>query len=223
MSKNKESSIKHFVEDVNFFLNSQDSILKWMDEIYYAYMQGYDIREKIINLENVYPGFYRLFLSIFYFDKNSDFISKSELSSENLDKIFELKTRYIGLKDILHRIKREEEGRINSWTTIDRNFSFDLDRNTPQIEITVVSGDKQIFYTKDNIEDIYSLSENIVDSIFSSLEMCQNKNIAIDSESIKAIKSINLEIDKKVKKISEIIEKKNKLKRKQETKKMNKV
>lgn len=223
MSKNKENSIKRFVEDVNIFLNSQDSILKWMDEIYSAYMQGYDIREKFISLENAYPSFFRLFLSIFYFDKNSDFVSKSELSSENLDKLFELKTRYIGLKDILQRIKREEDGRINSWTTIDRNFSFDLERNTPQIELSVVSGDKQIFFTKDNIEDIYSLSEYIVDSVFTSLEMCQNKNISIDTESIKAIKRINLDIDKKLKKISEIIERKKKLKGKQETKKMNKV
>lgn len=222
MSKNKEKSIKLFIEDVNLFINSQDIIIKWMDEIYSAYMQGYDIREKIINLENAYPSFYRLFLSIFYFDKNSDFVSKSELSPENLDKIFELKTRYVGLKDILQRIRREEEGRINSWTTIDRNFIFDLERNTPQIEITVVSGDKQVFYTKDNIEDIYSLSENILDSVFTSLEMCQNKNISIDSDSINTIKKINLEIDKKVKKISEIIERKKKLKRNQETKKMNK-
>jgi len=135
-----------------------------------------------------------------------------------LDKIFELKIRYNVLKDILQRIKREEEGRINSWTTIDRNFSFDLDRNIPQIEFTLFSGDRQIFYTKDNIEDIYSLTDNILDSVLRSLDMCQNKNISIDSESIKNIKRINLNIDKKVKKISEIIEIKKKLKRKQEIK-----
>lgn len=219
MSKKEEKSIKLFVEDVNFFLISQDKIIKLMDDIYSAYMQGCDIRDKIINLDNVFPGFYRLILSIFVFDRDSDFVSKSELSSETLDKIFELKIRYNALKEIIERIKREEEGRINSWTTIDRNFSFDLDRNIPLIEFTIFSGDKQIFYTKDNIEDIYNLTDNILDSVLKSLDMCQNKNISIDSESIKNIKKINQNIDKKVKNISEIIERKKKLKRKQEIKK----
>lgn len=224
MTEDKEMATKRFVEDVDFFLNLQDTILKWLDEINSAYMHGYDIREKIINLENGYPSIYRLLVTVFYLDENSDFFSKSGLSSEKLDKIFELKRRYIGLKDVVKRIQREEDGRINSWTTIDEKFSFDFDENMPRIEFKVYSGDKQIFYTKDDIDDVYSLSERMLDSVLTSIDICQDKNISFDSELIENIKTVTLDIDKNVKKISEIIGKIEKTEKKvKKTKQRNKV
>lgn len=214
MANDEEEVIKLFVEDVDLFLDLQDTILKWLDEINSAHIRGYDVQDKIINLENIYPSIYRLFLSVFSLDKTSGLIIKSGLSSEKLDKIFELKRRYIGLIDVVKRIKREENGRINSWTTIDQKFSFDLDRNTPQIELKLTSGDKQIFYTKDDINDLYSLSEMMLDSVLTSLEMCQEKNISFDLELNEQIKKATLDIDKKVKKISEIIGKMEKTEKK---------
>ena len=214
MAEDEEEAIRLFVEDVELFLDLQDTILKWLDEINSAHIRGYDISEKIINLENTYPGIYRLFLAVFYLDKTSDLINKSGLSSEKLDKIFELKRRYTGLIDVVQRIKREVNGRINSWTTIDQKFSFDLERNTPQIEFKITSGDKQIFYTKDDIDDVYSLSEKMLGSVLTSLEMCQDKNISFDSDLNDHIKKVTLDIDKNVKKISEIIEKMEKTEKK---------
>lgn len=207
MAESEDKEIKTFVEDVNLFLDSQETILESLDDIYIAYLHGHDIREKITHLRNAFPEIYRLFIAVLTMSEKSDFVKKSKLSSEKRDKIFDLKRRYNGLKGMAVRLSKEADGRINSWSNTREGWSFDFNRNMPQIEFKIFSGDKQVFYTKDDIDDIYKLSYNMLRSVLASIVICQDKSLSLTPELIAELKKVTRDIEKMVKKTSEVIEK----------------
>jgi hypothetical protein len=99
------------------------------------------------------------------------FVSVHESSPpSDTDPFIQAAHRYSPIARVWHDLRLVNIGRTNHWVTVVHDRYFDLDTGIPQVELRVLSYSKQLFHTKDDIDDIMYLGELFIRQAIEALD-----------------------------------------------------
>ena len=167
-----------FITDVNWFYGASETVFKYFDEIYNNYIRGNDVQENLktfLERNQLFDFFKIVFLQEKTF---KEWIGKAEIQEEKRNKIFEFRDRYSALNtDLTLLILKNALGVINSWTHITSEYSFSMDRNVPMVDMKFLFGEKEIFHTKRDIDDVCELAKEAQSKVKDCLVTIKSENI----------------------------------------------
>lgn len=198
-----------FVMDIKAFSNSREFITAYLNEMYANFLHGRDIQEQLTNLRNASPRAFRLIASMIANEEEAfnDLVTKANLSEDEKTEMVKLRHAYKDLEKPIVRLVANARGTINHWTGFtDVKYSFNYNREVPQVEFKVFSFDKQIYHSKDDIDDIYKLSRAFHGFVLKSLNMLKESNLKFNPDLLDTIKDIASDVEKDNKAILSIVE-----------------
>lgn len=200
-----------FISDVNRFYEASDTFFAYFDEIYNSYIKGNDIQE-ILKTFFDRNGLFNFFKYLFFQEKDfREWIAKAEIQDEKKDKIFKFRDRYLALHtELALLLLNKNFGIINPWSRITSEYIISLSRNVPMIDMKFLFGEKEIFHTKCDIDNVCVLAKEAQSKVKDCIVTIKSENIK--AKVINDIKKATEDIERDAKEILDIIgeiEKKN--------------
>lgn len=209
MSEEEKEQIEGFTKDAKAFLEARRQVLDFLDGLHIDFLNGKDIGEK---LESFFLGvsseIRRMVTQAITINEEgfNDLRNKSELSKEEKEEIVKLRDTYqILSKPIAKFLLERENNVINHWTTIMPKGYLDYSRNMPQIEFKIFSFDKQTYYSKEDIDDIYEMTGTLQEIILDNLKMLKERDVHLDHDLISNLNEVASKINEHSREILEIL------------------
>lgn len=116
-----------------------------------AYLSGTDVREQLLSV-NAVDDFQQL-LSLL-----AETQAYTSPLSQPSSPIRQAVLRYTPLIKFWRDLRLEMQGRINHWVHVKTGRYYNIHTNYPQVELHLFSNTKEIFHTRDDIDDVLKLS-----------------------------------------------------------------
>lgn len=210
MSEEEEKErIEAFTKDAKAFIDARRQVLDFLNDLQIDFLNGKDIGEKLerfaIGASSEIRRMVTQAITISE-DGFNDVLNKSELSKDEKEEIVKLRETYQILKKPIAKFLKEREGNvIDHWTTIRQKGYLDYSRNMPQIEFKIFSFDKQTYYTKEDIDDIYEMTRALQEIILDNLKMLKEIDVHFDHDLISNLNEAGSKINEHSKDILEIL------------------
>lgn len=149
-------------------------------------------------------GLAREFLS----ENIENLLTKAEdekLEASDINNMRKLHQWLTPLKDDFTSVHRRKLGRENSWTRFDHGFSYDIKNHIPRVNLSVFSGSRKIFYTFDDVDDVFKLGVNIATLAGAALEHCNNEGLNVHHGVLEGIKDTVKTLKTVVEKVESIV------------------
>lgn len=210
MSEEEKEQIGRFTKDAKAFVEVRRQVLDFLDGLHRDFLNGKDIGEKlerfVIGAPSEIPRVVTQAITISEEGFN-DALNKSKLSKEEIEEIVKLRDTYQILKKPIAKFLSEIGSNIiNHWTDIKSSEGYlDYSRNMPQIELKIFSFDKQTYYSKEDIDDIYGMTGALQEIILENLKMLKESDVHLDHDLISNLNEFALKINEHSGEILEIV------------------
>ena len=142
-----------------------------------SYLVGENIREILVSLTRV-DAFRELL------DLLADSLDSATDSTQPTTDLIPTAAvlRYTPLIKFWRDVRLALDGRINHWISIRPDSYVDTDRGYPQVELRVFSHAREIFHTKDDVDDVLALAVGIATACTESVESARQTRCTIPPE-----------------------------------------
>lgn len=169
---------KRLQDDFRQLIIIKDVIEKYLNRLISEMLDGKDVIESLQQGMKIYPSI--RFISWLIEEEEQENLDLTEfIKGLNLDNDYALpilyrwKYEYKPLEDIWWELRRREEGRENSWTTIKREPYYNQLRRMPQISIQLLSRGRIIWNAREDIDDIAELARALLVACLTALSTPQ--------------------------------------------------
>jgi len=178
---------KALVED---FLDQEAGTRAFLDELQQLAAEGRyaEVRDRLRAFaEHSQGAFFTVALSLrgtaqFFADV------EAQMDTEVGDKLRDLEETYGTLADEFSIVRNEQtQDRLNPVTSLSASTTYEAEEEVPLVEYTLLSGEKELFDSRESPEEVLQAAHFLVQSTTDALDAAMEDNLTVNTEELSAL------------------------------------